>query len=61
MLHGRFDESAPLKSEAEPLYNLLREPKQLEVFSGGHVPPLEVSVPIVNAWLDATLGPPERP
>ena len=57
MLHGRFDESNPLKSEAEPLYNLLREPKRLEVFNGGHVPPLEVSVPIVNAWLDTTLGP----
>ena len=61
MLHGRFDEANPLKSEAEPFYNLLREPKRLEVFNGGHVPPVEVSVPIVNAWLDTTLGPPKRP
>jgi DNA-binding winged helix-turn-helix (wHTH) protein/formylglycine-generating enzyme required for sulfatase activity len=57
MLHGRYDEANPLKSDAEPLYKLLREPKRLEVFNGGHVPPLEVSVPIVNAWLDRTLGP----
>jgi len=57
MLHGRYDEGDPLKSEAEPLYKLLRKPKRLEVFNGGHVPPLEVSVRIVNAWLDKTLGP----
>jgi hypothetical protein len=28
-----------LDSEVMPLYNLLREPKRLEVFEGGHVPP----------------------
>lgn len=57
MLHGRYDEGDPLTSTAEPLYKLLSEPKRLEVFNGGHVPPFEVSVPIVNAWLDKTLGP----
>ena len=57
MLHGRYDEADPLTSTAEPLFKLLNEPKRLEVFNGGHVPPFEVSVPIVNAWLDKTLGP----
>ncbi len=56
MLHGRFDETDPLKSGAEPLYRLLRQPKRLELFNGGHVPSLEVSVPLVNGWLDTTLG-----
>ena len=56
MLHGRYDEADPLTWEAEPLYKLLREPKRLEVFNGGHVPPFEVSVPIVNLWLDKRLG-----
>jgi hypothetical protein len=56
MLQGRYDEADPLTSTAEPLYKLLSEPKQLEVFNGGHVPPFDVAVPIVNAWLDETLG-----
>jgi DNA-binding winged helix-turn-helix (wHTH) protein len=28
MLHGRYDEDTPFKSEAEPLFRLLREPKR---------------------------------
>jgi eukaryotic-like serine/threonine-protein kinase len=57
MLNGRYDEVFPFKTDAEPLYKLLPEPKQMEVFNGGHSPPQEVSVPILNAWLDKTLGP----
>jgi hypothetical protein len=57
MLSGRYDEVWPFQSAAEPLYKLLPEPKRLEVFNGGHSAPSEVSVPIVNAWLDKTLGP----
>ena len=56
MLNGRYDEDFPFKSAAEPLYKLLREPKRLELFDGGHCPPAEVSVPIVKRWLDETLG-----
>ena len=37
--------------------NLLREPKRLEVFDCGHIPPAEISAPIINSWLDKTLGP----
>ena len=57
MISGRYDEVWPFKSASEPLYKLLPEPKQLEVFDGGHSVPLEVSVPILTAWLDKTLGP----
>src|SRR5262249_45418456 len=57
ILNGRYDEDFPLKAAAEPLYTLLREPKRLELFDGGHIPPLEVSVPTINRWLDETLGP----
>jgi cephalosporin-C deacetylase-like acetyl esterase len=56
MIHGRYDEAVPLKTEAEPLYKLLREPKQLVLFDHGHVPPLVVTVPLINGWLDKTMG-----
>jgi serine/threonine protein kinase/formylglycine-generating enzyme required for sulfatase activity/pimeloyl-ACP methyl ester carboxylesterase len=56
MIHGRYDETAPLKSEGEPLYKLLREPKQLVLFDGGHIASPEVFVPIITDWLDKTLG-----
>lgn len=56
MVQGRYDESAPLASEAEPLFRLLRQPKRLEVFEGGHVPPLSVAIPIITRWFDETLG-----
>jgi serine/threonine protein kinase/formylglycine-generating enzyme required for sulfatase activity len=56
ILNGRYDEDFPLKAAAEPLYRLLREPKRLELYDGGHIPPLEVAVPITNSWLDETLG-----
>jgi eukaryotic-like serine/threonine-protein kinase len=56
MLHGRYDESAPLETTGEPLYRLLREPKRLQVYEGGHAPPLDVWIPSVQSWLDETLG-----
>jgi hypothetical protein len=59
-VHGRYDEIIPLKLGAEPFYQLLREPKRLIVHEGGHIPPLEVSVPLINSWLDETLGPVKR-
>jgi pimeloyl-ACP methyl ester carboxylesterase len=60
MIHGRYDEAIPYKTEAEPLYRLLREPKELVLLDYGHVPPLDVSVRIINTWLDKTLGPVKR-
>jgi serine/threonine protein kinase/formylglycine-generating enzyme required for sulfatase activity len=57
LLNGRYDEAFPLETVALPFYKLLREPKQLSLVDAGHVPPLEKRVPIINKWLDDTLGP----
>lgn len=56
VLHGRYAEIVPYRTEGEPLYKLLCEPKELLVFDQGHVPLPEISVPIINRWLDKTLG-----
>jgi serine/threonine protein kinase/formylglycine-generating enzyme required for sulfatase activity len=60
ILHGRYDENTPLKSQSEPLQKLLRGPKRIILFDGGHMPPPEIFVPPINAWLDETLGPVRR-
>lgn len=60
MMHGRYDESLSLKTEAEPLYKVLREPKRLVLYEGGHIPPFELQVTTMNSWLDETLGPVKR-
>ena len=57
MVNGRWDEDFAFKTEAEPLFKLLSEPKSLEIYDGGHIPSAQVLVPPVNAWLDRTLGP----
>jgi formylglycine-generating enzyme required for sulfatase activity/DNA-binding winged helix-turn-helix (wHTH) protein len=56
MLSGRYDEVMPLKESGEPLYRILREPKRLMLYDGGHFATLETAAPIVNGWLDETLG-----
>ena len=56
LLNGRYDEAFALETRARPLYKLLREPKQFSLVDAGHVPPLEKRVPIINKWLDETLG-----
>jgi len=61
LLNGREDEEHPWFTRALPLWNLLREPKELVLVDGaGHVPPLENRVPAINGFLDRTLGPVER-
>jgi serine/threonine protein kinase/formylglycine-generating enzyme required for sulfatase activity len=60
MTHGRYDEDTPLKTQGEPLYKLLREPKRLLLYEGTHIPPLEFLVTTMNGWMDETLGPVRR-
>jgi hypothetical protein len=60
MLHGRYDEDTPFTTYAEPLYRLLPEPKRLQVYEGGHSPPIGVFVPTLRQWFDETLGPVEQ-
>jgi hypothetical protein len=59
-IHGRYDEAVYFKTEAEPFYKLLGEPKRLALYDGGRLPPQEVYVPLINNWLDETLGPVKR-
>ncbi len=57
IVQGRYDEDTPLKTQSEPLFKILREPKRLMLYDGGHIPPIEFFVTTMNGWLDETLGP----
>jgi serine/threonine protein kinase len=56
VINGRYDENYPLNTAAKPLFKLLREPKKIVLYDGGHIPTDEFFVPTVNNWLDETLG-----
>lgn len=57
MLNGSNDEEHPWISRGKPLWDLLREPKELVQIEGaGHHPPVEDRVPPIAAFLDLTLG-----
>jgi dienelactone hydrolase len=57
LLNGRYDEEHMWGRDALPLWRLLREPKRLTLIEGGHLPPAELRVPVINDWLNETLGP----
>ena len=57
LINGRYDEEHPWQMRGLPLWSLLREPKRLELVEGGHLPRAEARVPVINSWLDETLGP----
>ena len=58
MINGRQDEEHPWNTRALPLWNLLREPKELVLLDGaGHYPLAEMRVQPINEFLDKTLGP----
>ncbi|MEP6922657.1 MAG: hypothetical protein ABI967_16150, partial [bacterium] len=57
ILQGRYDEDTSLQTATEPLFRLLREPKRITLYDGGHIPPIEFFVTTMNSWLDETLGP----
>jgi serine/threonine protein kinase/formylglycine-generating enzyme required for sulfatase activity len=60
LINGEYDESVPLKTAAEPLFELLTKPKEKRTYPGGHWPGAEQFVRIINPWLDKTLGPVKR-
>ena len=60
MLNGRWDEDFAFRTEAEPLFKLLREPTRLELPDGRHIPPVDLAAPVLNRWFDQTLGPVKR-
>jgi formylglycine-generating enzyme required for sulfatase activity len=60
MVNGRQDEEHNWFTRALPLWNLLREPKELVLVEGaGHTPPQSALVPAIVGWLDRTIGRPE--
>lgn len=57
VVNGREDEEHPWRTRALPLWNLLTEPKQLELFDGvGHLPPPELRIPAIREFLDRHLN-----
>jgi hypothetical protein len=55
-VHGIYDESTPLETQAKPLYNLLTGEKDKKYFDCAHrVEPKDL-VPTVNDWLEKTFG-----
>jgi pimeloyl-ACP methyl ester carboxylesterase len=61
LLNGRDDEEDPWLTRGLPLWNLLREPKQLVLVPGaGHMVPLQARVAAINKFLDQVLGPVRR-
>jgi hypothetical protein len=57
MIHGRYDEGQPLRTRGQPLYDLLREPKDLLVLDTGHFPPMHLWAPPALEFLDNVFGP----
>ena len=58
LLNGSTDDEHPWLTRGLPLWNLLREPKQLVLVEGaGHVPPVEARIPAIAQFLDRILGP----
>jgi hypothetical protein len=60
LLNGRYDDLKTEHLSFEPFYKLLNTPKKRVLFEGGHMPPPEIAVPIINRFLDETLGPVQR-
>jgi formylglycine-generating enzyme required for sulfatase activity/tRNA A-37 threonylcarbamoyl transferase component Bud32/dienelactone hydrolase len=57
MVNGRQDEEHPWNTRALPLWNLLREPKELKLYDGvGHRPPVEMRAQSINEFLDRVMG-----
>jgi eukaryotic-like serine/threonine-protein kinase len=59
VLNGRYDDACP-ETSVGPFFGLLQAPKKRLQFEGAHIPPTEVAVPIINGFLDETLGPVRR-
>jgi hypothetical protein len=57
LIHGRQDECSNIATNWEPLGRLLRCKTESHDYEGGHYCPPEILMPIINPWLDKTLGP----
>ena len=61
LIHGEFDELNPLKTVAEPAFNLLAEPKEKWFYPDGHRPDSVKQAQAVNEFLDKVIGPVKKP
>jgi len=56
-LYGKYDEAMPYNLLVLPFYKLLKNIKGVELVNSGHIPPIEIRVPLINKWLDESLSP----
>jgi formylglycine-generating enzyme required for sulfatase activity len=56
VLQGRYDEDTPLRTASRPMFDLMREPKTMVLYDGGHVPAPDLQMRVVGAWLDERMG-----
>jgi serine/threonine protein kinase len=57
MINGKYAESDNFYLTVLPTFNLLPEPRRIEAVNSSHVPPSAFRVPLINKWLDESLGP----
>jgi dienelactone hydrolase len=57
LVHGLYDEWSPLRTSAQPLYDLLTGPKHIKTYDGAHWPDAEDLITPVSEFLDETFGP----
>lgn len=57
IMNGKYDEVVYYSDSVLPAFNLLPEPKKIAALNTAHVPPLAMRVPLINKWLDESLGP----
>jgi hypothetical protein len=60
LVHGRYDEATPLRTMAQPLFDLLTGEKRMEIYEGAHWPDESGLVQPASTFLDATFGPVRR-
>ena len=56
MMHGKYDEDTPLLTAGMPLYELLRQPKRIVLFDGGHSPTSEMMFQTIGPFFDEVMG-----
>ena len=56
MMHGKYDEDTPLLSAGMPLFDLLRQPKEIVLFEGGHAPTSELMFQTMGPFFDKVMG-----
>ncbi len=56
IINGRYDEYNPELTVGLPFFNVLRAPKKRVLVDDGHIPGLNLVIPIAQPWLNEVLG-----